>query len=209
HRDVDVLLVHDPDAEEDFVADGFGIHRTRVMYNDFVLVGPPADPAGIEGVTDIAQAVRAIAAVGGPFFSRGDGSGTHAAERALWAAAGLDVPAGEGWYAETGQGMGATLTIAGESQGYALTDRATWLAAVDPDVLAVLAEGDERLFNVYHVIVVDPDAFPSIDLNTAGAQAFRDFLVGDAAQEAIATFGVEAYGMPLFVPHPPDAAAED
>ncbi len=198
----DVLLVHSPDAEEQFVAEGLGVRRARVMYNDFVLVGPTADPAGVRAAADIAEALRAIAETESPFFSRGDDSGTHAKERSLWAAAALEVPAGQGWYAETGQGMGATLTIAGESRGYTLTDRATWLAVADPAVLPLLVEGDERLFNVYHVIVVNPDRFPNLSLNTEGADAFREFLLSPEAQAVIATFGEDEYGAPLFVPYP-------
>src|SRR5690606_35998192 len=130
----DVLLVHSPAAEQQFVDEGYGVRRARVMYNDFIIVGPPSDPAGIQGQADAAAAMQAIAEAGAPFFSRGDDSGTHAKERSLWEAAGVD-PSGESWYAETGQGMGATLTIAGESEGYTLTDRATWLSNVDPEVL--------------------------------------------------------------------------
>ncbi|MCK9487396.1 MAG: substrate-binding domain-containing protein [Dehalococcoidia bacterium] len=198
----DLLLVHSPAAEEQFVEEGYGVRRARVMYNDFVLVGPSSDPAGVAGSTDIASAMAAIADSESPFFSRGDDSGTHAKERTLWAAAGLETPVGASWYAETGQGMGATLTIAGESRGYALTDRATWLSNVDAAVLPLLVEGDERLFNVYHVIVVDPARFPDLDLNTEGADAFRDFLLGEEAQSIIATFGEDEFGQPLFVPYP-------
>jgi tungstate transport system substrate-binding protein len=199
--DADVLLVHSPAAEQELVDEGFGIDRTRIMYNDFVVVGPPSDPAGIRGLTSTAEALAAIAASGAPFLSRGDDSGTHAKERALWAIAGMEVPRGQGWYAETGQGMGATLTVAQESDAYTLTDRATWLSGADPDRLPILVEGDPDLFNVYHVITVNPDQFPDLDLNTAGAEAFRQFLVGEQAQEIIATFGADEFGQPLFVPY--------
>ncbi len=198
----DVLLVHSPAAEEQFVEEGYGVRRARIMYNDFIIVGPPSDPAGVEGLTDAAAAMQAIAESGSAFFSRGDDSGTHAKERTLWEAAGLEVPQGESWYSETGQGMGATLTIAGESQGYTIADRATWLSTTDPEVLPLLVEGDERLFNVYHVIVVNPDQFPDLDLNTDGADEFREFLLSDEAQQVITTFGEDEYGSPLFVPYP-------
>ena len=199
--DADVLLVHSPAAEQEFVAEGYGVRRTRVMYNDFIIVGPPGDPAGVAGTGDAAAAMQAIAEAEARFFSRGDDSGTHAKERSLWAAAGLD-PVGADWYSETGQGMGATLTIAGESEGYTLTDRATWLSSTDPAVLPLHVEGDERLFNVYHVIVVNPEPFPDLDLNTDGADAFREFLLSEDAQAVIATFGEEQFGQPLFVPYP-------
>ena len=197
----DVLLVHSPAAEQQFVDEGYGVRRARVMYNDFIIVGPPSDPAGIQGQTDAAAAMQAIAEAGAPFFSRGDDSGTHAKERSLWEAAGVD-PSGESWYSETGQGMGATLTIAGESEGYTLTDRATWLSNVDPEVLPLLVEGDERLFNVYHVIVVNQEQFSNLEINTEGADDFREFLLSDDAQAIIATFGEDEFGSPLFVPYP-------
>lgn len=200
--DADVLLVHSPADEEELVDEGFGIDRTRVMYNDFVIVGPPSDPAGIRGIASAAEALDAIAKSGTPFMSRGDDSGTHAKEKSLWAAAGMEPPKGQKGYSETGQGMGATLTIAQESQGYTLTDRATWLSNADPDLLPILVEGDSALFNVYHVITVNPDEFPDLDLNTKGAEAFREFLVGEQAQEIIATFGADKFGQPLFVPYP-------
>lgn len=196
----DVLLVHSPAAEQQFVDEGYGVRRTRIMYNDFILVGPPSDPAGVQGLTDIEAALGAIVESGARFFSRGDDSGTHAKELSLWDAAGIE-PSGS-WYSETGQGMGATLTITGESEGYTLTDRATWLANSDPAALPLMVEGDERLFNVYHVIVVNPDQFPDLDINTDGADDFREFLLSDEAQEVIRTFGEDEYGQPLFVPYP-------
>lgn len=200
--DADVLLVHSPAAEEQLVADGFGIDRTRIMYNDFVIVGPASDPAGIRGMTSAAEALRAIAKAGASFMSRGDDSGTHAKEKSLWAAAGMEPPKGQKWYSETGQGMGATLTIAQESEGYTLTDRATWLSNSDADLLPILVEGDAALFNVYHVITVNPDEFPDLDLNSKGAEAFREFLLEAQAQKIIATFGADKFGQPLFVPYP-------
>src|SRR5690606_12294150 len=134
-----------------FVAEGYGVERARIMYNDFIVVGPASDPAGIGGSSDVAAAFAALAETGAPFVSRGDDSGTHAKERSLWQAAGVEVPAGESWYTESGQGMGATLTIAAETSAYTLTDRATWLSAANQEVLPLLVEGDEALFNVYHV----------------------------------------------------------
>lgn len=195
--DADVLLVHSPEAEEDFVAQGHGVRRTRVMYNDFIIVGPPEDPASVRGTGDAADALNRIAAASSPFISRGDDSGTHALERALWRAAGREAPRGEPWYAEAGQGMSATLTIARERGAYALTDRATWLSLDRSPEQPLLLEGDDRLFNVYHVIVVDPQRHT---INERGAEAFRAFLVGPQTQVLIGEFGVERYGAPLFVP---------
>jgi tungstate transport system substrate-binding protein len=198
--DADVLLVHSPAAETQFVADGDGVERARVMYNDFVIVGPPADPAGIGGKTDAAAAVKQIAEAQATFVSRGDHSGTHAKELTLWAAAELAVPTGQPWYLETGQGMGATLTIAAEKDGYTLTDRSTWLAAADHDRLPIRVEGDPRLFNVYHVIVVNPAQHP--DVNAAGARRFRAFLLERDTLQVIGEFGRDRFGQPLFTPDP-------
>jgi len=194
--DADVLLVHSPAAEAAFVEAGFGVERARVMFNDFVIAGPSEDPAGIAGTGDAAAAMKAIHETGASFISRGDDSGTHAKERALWAAADLDVPTGESWYAETGQGMGATLTIAAETQAYTLTDRATWFVVVRPDELPIQTEGDEVLFNVYHVIVVNPDEHDGLSIDAA--RRFRSFLLEPATQETISAFGVEEHGQSLF-----------
>ena len=194
--DADVLLVHSPTAELAFVEAGYGVERARVMFNDFVIVGPAEDPAGIAGTADAAAAFAAIHEAGAPFVSRGDDSGTHAKERALWAAAGLAVPTAESWYAESGQGMGATLTIAAETRAYTLADRATWLAVADPGDLPIQAEGDEALFNVYHVIVVNPDRHDG--LNTDAARRFREFLLEPETQAAISEFGIAEHGQPLF-----------
>lgn len=194
--DADVLLVHSPAAEVAFVDGDFGVERARVMFNDFVIAGPSEDPAGIAGTTDAATAMAAIHAAGASFVSRGDDSGTHAKERTLWIAAELGVPSGESWYAETGQGMGATLTIAAETRAYTLTDRATWLAVADPDDLPIQAEGDEALFNVYHVIVVNPDRHDAV--NAEAARRFRSFLLKPETQETISAFGLEEHGQPLF-----------
>jgi len=200
--DADVILAHSPAAESQLVADGFAVRRARVMYNDFVLVGPAADPAGVAGLGSVTDALARIAEADAPFVSRGDDSGTHAMEKNLWAAADLDVPVGQSWYAEAGQGMGQVLTISAETRAYTLADRGTWLAVADADDMPILVEGDERLFNVYHVMVVNPDAHLGLSLNTRGADAFRDFLLSDEAQAVIATFGAEQWGQPLFVPYP-------
>ena len=198
--DADVLLVHSPAAETQFVADGDGIERARVMYNDFVIVGPPADPAGVAGMTDAAAAMRKIAEAQATFISRGDNSGTHAKELTLWAAAELAAPGGQPWYLETGQGMGATLTITAEKDGYTLTDRSTWLAAADHDRLPIRVEGDPRLFNIYHVIVVNPAKHPAV--NAAGARRFRAFLLEQDTLQVIGEFGRDRFGQPLFTPDP-------
>ena len=198
--DADVLLVHSPAAERDFMAAGDGESRVRVMYNDFIIVGPAEDPAGIAGTSDASAAMAAIAEAGATFASRGDDSGTHLKERELWTAAGIEAPQGESWYLETGQGMSETLTIAAERDGYTLADRGTWLATADAERLLIAVEGDERLFNVYHVIVVSPDAHDGV--NAEAARRFRDFLLLDETQELIRTFGVAEYGQPLFTPDP-------
>lgn len=194
--DADVLLVHSPAAEVAFVEAGYGIERARVMFNDFVIVGPSEDPAGIAGTSDAGAAFAAIHAAGASFVSRGDDSGTHAKERSLWEAAGLETPTGEGWYAESGQGMGATLTIASETRAYTLSDRATWLAVVDAEDVPIQTKGDEALFNVYHVIVVNPDEHDG--LNTDAARRFRAFLLEPATQDVISDFGIEEHGQALF-----------
>jgi len=193
----DVLLVHSPAAEEAYMKEGAGVNRTRVMYNDFVLVGPVADPAKIKGQKDVTAAMKAIADGKAQFYSRGDNSGTHAAELALWKAAGLAAPKGQSWYAETGQGMGATLTIATEKAGYTVSDRATWLANADKAKLPILVEGDVKLFNVYHVIPVNPEKHPKI--NKDSAEAFRKFMVAKDTLAVIGSFGKDKYGAPLFV----------
>ncbi len=194
--DADVLLVHSPAAEIAFVEAGFGVERARVMFNDFVIVGPADDPAEIAGSVDAAAALAGIHAARASFVSRGDDSGTDAKERALWEAAGLEAPTGESWYAESGQGMGATLTIAAETSAYTLTDRATWLAVADPADLPIQVEGDEALFNVYHVIVVNPDRHDGVNIDAA--RRFRSFLLEPVTQAAISAFGLEARGQALF-----------
>jgi tungstate transport system substrate-binding protein len=194
--EADVLLVHAPALEKRYVREGKLHNRRLVMYNDFVLVGPAGDPAGIKGTPRAADALQRIAAARARFVSRGDNSGTHLLERALWRDAGI-APAGD-WYAESGQGMGATLAIADERQAYTLTDRATLLAFRARVGLPVLVAGDRRLRNVYAVLEVNPSSGPR--LNAAGGKAFADFMVSPEAQARIRTFGVDRYGQPLFVP---------
>lgn len=192
----DVLLVHAPASEKTFMDSGFGSDRRLVMHNDYILVGPAADPAGIHGQT-VGEAFQAVAAAGMPFVSRGDDSGTHKKELELWKKVSLD-PGGQSWYLESGQGMGATLTIASEKAAYTLSDRATYLANQDNLKLEILVEGDQTLLNVYHVIVVNPEQWPKINLE--GAEAFADFITSKNGQEIIASFGKEKYGQSLFTP---------
>ncbi len=195
--DADVLLVHHRPSEDRFVSEGFGLERRDVMYNDFVLVGPKADPAGIAGGRDVVAALRAIAAKGAPFASRGDDSGTHKLERELWRAAGLDPAAARaGWYRETGSGMGATLNIASGMGAYLLADRGSWASFKNKADLAILVEGDARLFNPYGVILVNPARHPHV--KAAEGRAFIDWLTGPEGQAAIASFTVD--GKPLFFP---------
>ena len=188
--DADLVFVHDRAAEERFVAEGYGLGRRDVMYNDFVLVGPKRDPAGIAGAADAAQALARIARAGQPFVSRGDRSGTHAAELRLWQAAGVDAQAGKGagWYRESGSGMGATLNIASSMDAYTLTDRGTWLGFRNRGDLALLYSGDARLFNQYGVIVVNPARHPHV--KHSAAQTFADWLVSAEGQAAIAAFRI-------------------
>lgn len=193
--DVDVLLVHAPEAERQFMAEGHAINRRLVMHNDFVIVGPPDDPAGLRGLTSATDALRQLAQHESLFLSRGDNSGTHQREKQLWQAAGLD-PQGASWYQESGQGMGETLIIAAQKGAYTLTDRATYLALRDSLRLAVLVDGDAALLNVYHVLQVNPDK--SGRINVAGAQAFAEFMVSPEAQRIIGEFGRDRFGQPLF-----------
>ena len=195
--EADVLLVHSPDAERKFMAAGHGVARRVVMYNDFVLLGPRSDPARIKGAASVAEAFEGIAGTESLFISRGDDSGTHAREQAIWRAAGID-PAGSNWYQETGQGMGATLNIANEKDGYTLADRGTFLAREASLRLEIVFEADESLRNIYHVIRVNPEAHPAV--NPVAAAAFGEFLTSPKAQELIRTFGVDKYGEPLFFP---------
>ena len=192
----DVLMVHAPTSEEEFMAGGFGERREFIMHNDFVFVGPASDPAGAKSAASVSDMLKAIAASGANFVSRGDDSGTHKMELKLWKAAELTA---EGtWYLETGQGMGDTLRIASEKEGYTLTDRATYLANKDTLALDIVREGDAALLNIYHVITVNPEKWTK--LNNAGAEAFVEFLISKETQEEIGKFGVDKYGAPLFVP---------
>jgi len=194
--EADVVLVHAPALEREYLARGHLVNRRLVMHNDFVVVGPPGDPAGITGMVRVAAALGRIAARGARFVSRGDESGTHAKEKALWRAAGL-TPRGD-WYIESGQGMGTTLVLASEKGAYTLSDRATYLAFRRRLRLDVVVERDALLLNVYHVLEVDPTRFPRV--NGAGGRAFADFLVSPRIQAVIGRFGAERYGQPLFVP---------
>ncbi len=183
--DADVLLVHHRPSEEKFVAEGFGVERLDVMYNDFVLVGPKDDPAAIKGMTDVAKALAKVAESEAVFVSRGDDSGTHKKEMGLWRAAGVDAAAASGsWYRESGSGMGATLNTAAAMSGYALSDRGTWLSFKNRGDLEILVASDERLFNPYGVIVVNEKKHPHV--KTALGQAFVDWLVSPDGQAAIA-----------------------
>ncbi len=184
--DVDAVLVHAREAEDRFVADGFGVNRRDVMYNDFVLAGPRTDPAGISGLPDVVAALIAISAKGAPFLSRGDDSGTHKKEKALWKAAGI-TPDGS-WYLESGQGMGPTLLIADEKRGYTLTDRGTFLAYRGRVELVVLSEGDRRLFNPYGIIAVDPARHPHA--RYVLAMALIGWMTSQEGQRIIADFRV-------------------
>jgi tungstate transport system substrate-binding protein len=195
--EADVLLVHAPEAEVKFMADGFGTARRLVMHNDFVIVGPAADPAKIKGLAGAADAFKAIGAGGGTFISRGDNSGTHSKEKGLWKAAGIAAE-GQQWYQQTGLGMGQTLNVASEKGFYTLADRGTYLAMKKTLALDILVEGEKSLLNVYHVIEVSQAKWPKV--NAAGAKAFADFMVAEATQKTIAGFGVEKYAAPLFFP---------
>jgi tungstate transport system substrate-binding protein len=190
--DADVLLVHSPEDEEQFMADGHGSSREAVMHNDFVVVGPPDDPAGVADAGDAAEALSRIADRKAPFASRGDDSGTHTKELSIWEKAGIE-PKGS-WYLETGQGMGDTLTIADQKQAYTLSDRATFLATKGLEA-DIAFEGSDDLLNNYHVIVVDHDG-----TNTGCAEEFSSWILDRPVQDTIAKFGVEEYGEQLFAP---------
>ena len=193
--DADVVLVHAPSAEKPFMEADNGSRRLLVMHNDFVLVGPPNDPAGVRGIK-VLDALRTVARAGATFVSRGDESGTHILERALWKQAAVQ-PGGD-WYVEAATGMGQTLTIASEKRGYTITDRGTYLARRGPLELAILVEKDPPLINIYHVITVNGGKFQRV--NSAGADAFADYLVSPDAQKIIGSFGVDRFGQPLFFP---------
>ena len=196
--DGDVLFVHAKPAEEKFVADGYGVKRFDVMYNDFVVVGPPADPAGIAGSSDITDALKKIAEVKAPFASRGDDSGTHKAELALWEAAGVDVAAASGgWYRETGSGMGATLNTGTGMGAYVLTDRATWISFGNKGAYRIAVEGDERMFNQYGIILVNKEKLPNVKADLG--QQFVDWVISEEGQQVIADYKID--GQQLFFPN--------
>ena len=196
--DADVAFVHARAAEEKFVAEGYGVRRFPVMYNDFVLIGPKSDPAKVAGGKDIVAALQKIQAAQAPFVSRGDKSGTHMAELDLWKAAGIDLEKAKGpWYRDTGQGMGPALNTASSMNAYLLADRGTWLAFRNRADLAILVEGDARLFNQYGVILVNPDKHPSVKKDLG--QAFIDWLVSPEGQAAIADYRIG--GEQLFFPN--------
>jgi tungstate transport system substrate-binding protein len=199
--EADVVLAHSPKAEEEFMTAGNGESRIVVMHNDFVIVGPADDPAGIEDAATASEAFDKIASSESTFLSRGDESGTNTKELSLWSAA--EIEPGGSWYQETGQGMGATLTATSEKQGYTLSDRGTYLAQKENLDLELLFEGDKALFNQYHVIVVDPKKHSKV--NAEGARAFAAFITSPSVQATIGEFGVEDYGQALFIP---DAATD-
>ena len=192
----DVLLVHAPASELELMDKGFGLSRDLIMHNDYVIVGPTDDPAGIKGLTSANDAFAKIAETKSVFVSRGDDSGTNKKELAIWAAVNI-TPEGD-WYVESGQGMGDTLRIASEKIGYTLTDRATYLAQSDTLELEIDVEGDPTLLNIYHVIVVNPEKWPKV--NVDGAKAFAAFLTSPETQAVIGQFGVDKFGSPLFFP---------
>jgi len=202
--EADVTLAHAPGVEQRYVAEGKMLNRRLVMYNDFVIVGPAADPAAIRGTPRAVDALRKVAGVGAGFVSRGDQSGTHVLERALWKEAGLE-PA-RSWYVESGQGMGQTLQIADERRAYTITDRGTYLAFQRRLALVILVERDRPLLNVYAVLEVNPANGPRV--NPQGGKAFADFMVAPGTQALIKTFGVDRYGQPLFVPIAGQSEAE-
>jgi tungstate transport system substrate-binding protein len=207
--DADVVFVHAKSAEEKFLAEGFGVKRTPVMYNDFVLIGPKSDPAGIKGMKDVGKALVTIKDKSADFISRGDKSGTHVAELALWKASGIDIEVTLAaknlgpWYKAIGQGMGAALNTASSSNAYVLADRGSWLNFKNKDQLAILVEGDKRMFNQYGVMLVNPDKHPTVKKDLG--QAFIDYLISPEGQNAIANYKIN--GEQLFYPNATDAGA--
>jgi tungstate transport system substrate-binding protein len=202
--DADVVFVHAKSLEEKFVADGFGVKRFPVMYNDFIVVGPKSDQAGIKGNKDVADALKTIKAKGAPFISRGDKSGTHNAELNLWKVAGIDIATDKGsWYREIGQGMGATLNTASASNAYALADRGTWISFRNRGDLEIAVEGDKRLFNQYGVILVNPAKHAHVKKEFG--QQFIDWITSPEGQKAIADYKLN--GQQLFFPNATDAGA--
>lgn len=195
--EADALLVHAPAAEQEIVDSGDAVNRKRVMYNDFILVGPANDPAGVKGM-EVKEAFKQLFDKGSVFISRGDDSGTHKKELGIWESVEV-TPADNKGYAETGQGMGNTLQVASEKQGYVMTDRATYLAQKDNLDLEILVEGDEDLLNIYHVMQVNPEKHDKV--NSESAEAFVEFMVADKTLKVIEEFGKEEYGEPLFFPY--------
>jgi tungstate transport system substrate-binding protein len=194
--DADVVFVHAKAQEEKFLAEGFGVKRHDVMYNDFVLIGPKSDPAGVKG-KDIETALKTIQAKSAPFVSRGDRSGTHSAELALWKQAGIDITVSKGpWYREIGQGMGAALNTAGAMNAYVLSDRGTWISFENRGDLEIVVEGDKRLFNQYGVMLVNPEKYPSVKKELG--QTFVDWLISPEGQAVIAGYKID--GQQLFFP---------
>lgn len=202
--DADLVLSHAPDAERALVDSGYFVRRRLVMHNDFLVVGPPDDPAGLSGMTDAVAALQRIARREAPFVSRGDQSGTHQLEQKLWRVAAIQPPGAGGWYTESGHGMGETLQMTDQKRAYTITDRATYLAWRDKLQLVPVVEGDARLYNVYHVLELNPKNAPRI--NVAGGRALADFLVAAETQALIGEFGKARFGQSLFVP---DAGKED
>ncbi|MES0881101.1 extracellular solute-binding protein [Roseibium sp. SCPC14] len=201
--DGDVLLVHSKPSEEKFVADGFGVARSDVMYNDFVIVGPASDPAKISGSNNVMEALRKIAEAKTLFASRGDDSGTHKAELRLWKAANIDAGAASGdWYRETGSGMGATLNTGTGMGAYIMTDRATWIAFGNKGDYQIMVEGDPKMFNQYGVVLVNPESHPHVKAKLG--QAFVDWLLSNEGQAAIASYKVD--GQQLFFPNANDGS---
>jgi tungstate transport system substrate-binding protein len=195
--EADVLLVHSPAAEKKFVAEGFGINRRLIMHNDYIIVGPPDDPAKIKWLKSASESFKNIASAKALFLSRADKSGTHSKEMDIWKTSGIK-PEGEKWYQQTGLGMGQTLSVTAEKKGYTLADRGTYLALKKNLGLDILVEGDAVLLNIYHVIEVNPAKWPKV--NVPGGKAFADFMVSNETQGIIKTFGVDKFGSPLFFP---------
>jgi tungstate transport system substrate-binding protein len=197
--EADVVVVHAPQSEVQWMQQGNGTERLLVMHNDFLIVGPADDPAHIRGETDALAAMTKIADARAPFVSRGDNSGTQQLELGLWQKVNVD-PKGRPWYIESGTGMGQTLTIADQRRAYTISDRATWLAFTGKVDLPVMVEKDPVLLNVYHVMPVNPAHFPNVPINVAGGKAFADFMVAPETQKVIGEFGQDRYGQQLFVP---------
>jgi tungstate transport system substrate-binding protein len=197
--EADVVLVHAPASEVQWMQQGNGTERVLVMHNDFLIVGPETDPASIKGDASALDAMKKIADAKTPFVSRGDNSGTQQLELGLWQQASID-PKGQSWYVESGTGMGQTLTIADQMQAYTISDRATWLAYTGKIQLPILVERDPVLLNIYHVMPVNPEKFPNVKINAAGGRAFADFMIAPDIQKVIGDFGKAKYGQGLFVP---------